>query len=154
MIDFSEKLISDCPVTVRRRVLWGECDPAAVVYTPRFGDYFVSARDWFFRVGLKTLDRPHPNTGGLSFPMRALSFDFRSFLEADDVFDMRVFMTEISRRTFTVTVSGCHQEGRLAFLATGTSVCFDRDQRSAVSLPDSLRESLCLYRNAQGKPDI
>ena len=31
----SEALISRAPVIVRRRVKWGECDPAGVVYTPR-----------------------------------------------------------------------------------------------------------------------
>jgi len=146
MEDFTEILLSRRPVTVRRRVLWGECDPAAVVYTPRFSDYFASARDWFLRAAVGVLDRPHPDRAGLSFPMRAFSFDFRSFLAADDIFDMTVGVSALSRRTFTLTVAAVHRSGRAVFDATGTSVCFDRETRSAVALPDELVEALERYR--------
>jgi acyl-CoA thioester hydrolase len=146
MEDFTEMLVSRRPVTVRRRVLWGECDPAAVVYTPRFSDYFASARDWFLRAGLGVLDRPHPARAGLSFPMRALSFDFRSFLAADDIFDMTVGVAAVSRRTFTITVAAAHQSGRAVFDATGTSVCFDRETRTAAALPADLADALDRYR--------
>ena len=50
--NFLDKLVSRQPVIVHRRILWGDCDPAGVVYTPRFGDYFTSARDWFMRAGI------------------------------------------------------------------------------------------------------
>jgi acyl-CoA thioesterase FadM len=117
-----------------------------VVYTPRFSDYFASARDWFLRAGLGVLDRPHPARAGLSFPMRALSFDFRSFLAADDIFDMTVGVAAVSRRTFTITVAAAHQSGRAVFDATGTSVCFDRETRTAAALPADLAEALDRYR--------
>ena len=38
-----EYLLSERPLTVRRRVRWGECDPAGVVYTATFADYAISA---------------------------------------------------------------------------------------------------------------
>ncbi len=34
---------------VQRRVRWGECDPAEVVYTPQFAHYVVAAVDDFFQ---------------------------------------------------------------------------------------------------------
>jgi acyl-CoA thioester hydrolase len=149
MIDFTEKLIAENPVTIRRRVLWGDCDPAGVVYTPRFSDYFAAARDWFLRVGLGVLDRPHPARPGLTFPMRALSFDFRSFLTADDLFDMRILVTTVSRRSFTVDLAATHDSGRAVFTATGTQVCFDQRQGVAVALPDSVVTALERYRQGQ-----
>lgn len=146
MFDATEWLVSTAPVTIRRRVLWGECDPAAVVYTPRFADYFASARDWFLRIGLDVFDRPHPAKAGLSFPMRALAFDFKSFLAADDIFDMQVTVTAISTRTFTILVSASHNDGRPSFTAIGTQVCVDQVTRSAVPLPERVVSSLSAYR--------
>lgn len=146
MTEATEWLVSECPVTVRRRVLWGECDPAAVVYTPRFADYFASARDWFLRIGIGVFDRPHPARGGLSFPMRALAFDFKSFLEADDLFDMRVLVNSVSQRTFTITVAATDEAGRDVFTATGTQVCLDLAKRMAVPLPDEMRAALDRYQ--------
>ncbi len=149
--NFFEKLVATQPVTVRRRILWGDCDPAAVVYTPRFGDYFAAARDWFLRAGIGVLDRPHPARGGISFPMRALAYDFQSFLAADDVMDMRVFVKHISARTFTIDVSALNlATGRVAFVATGTQICFDRDSMTASALPAEIAEALEQYRTLQG----
>lgn len=142
MDDFTEKLISERPVIVRRRVLWGECDPAGVVYTPRFGDYFAVGRYWFLRAGLGFVDNPHPDRPGLGFPMRALSFDFRSFLAAEDVFDMTVRATAMSRRTFTIEVSATHLSGQVAFVATGTQMCLDQRTKSAITLPDHVVAAL------------
>ncbi len=47
-----ERLLCRSPVKVRRRVRWGECDPAQVVYTPRFADYLAAAYSWFARLVL------------------------------------------------------------------------------------------------------
>lgn len=146
MIDATEWLISRHPVTIRRRVLWGECDPAAVVYTPRFADYFVSARDWFLRVGLGFFDRPDHERTGLSFPMRALAFDFKSFLAADDIFDMQVSVVGVSTRTFTIQVTASHESGKIAFVATGTQVCVDQATRTAIIIPITITTAIDKYR--------
>ena len=46
-LDYSEQMISTLPVVVRRRVKFGECDPAGVVYTPIFSEYTLSTYQWF-----------------------------------------------------------------------------------------------------------
>ena len=151
-IEYTEALIAQRPVTVRRRVAWGDCDPAAVVYTPRFCDYVVSARDWFMRAGLGILDRPHPARPAITYPMRAMSFDFGSRLKADDHFDMLIRVDNITRRTFTVAVEATHVDGASAgsgrvFTALLTSVCVDPGTGLASNLPDQLRASLERYRD-------
>lgn len=159
--DCTEKLVATNPVTVRRRVLWGDCDPAAVVYTPRFSDYVASARDWFLRIGLGVLDRPHPSRSGLTYPMRALSFDFVSFLAADDLFEMTVAVTEIRTRTFSMEIAADHEGARSgrAFTANLTAICFDSGSRQAVPLTDAVRNALERYKDgnsssSQASPEI
>jgi len=148
--NFLDKLVARRPVIVHRRILWGDCDPAGVVYTPRFGDYFTSARDWFLRAGIGLHEEARPEFGGIGFPMRALAYDFQSFLTADDVIEMTVLITAISRRTFTLKVVATALPARkTAFFATGTQVCFDRTKRAAIAIPEEIAAALEDYQNAQ-----
>jgi len=146
-MEYSEALIETFPVRIRRRVAWGECDPAGIVYTPRFCDYAMSARDWFLRVGLGVWDRPHPARLGTTYPMRAMSFEFMSPLEADDFFDMTTRLEKFSNRTFTLSVAATRVENMLAtdipvFSAVLTCVALDQNTGRAVSLPDNTRDAL------------
>ena len=148
--NFLDRLAARRPVIVHRRILWGDCDPAGVVYTPRFGDYFTSARDWFMRAGIDVRELARPESGGITFPMRALAYDFRSFLTAEDVIEMTVLVTAISRRSFTLKVAATKLPLRSpAFFATGTQVCLDKTLREAVAIPEEIAASLADYQNAQ-----
>ena len=46
----TELLLSSSPVTIKRRVKWGECDPAGVVYMVNYGEYVVSAYELLMTV--------------------------------------------------------------------------------------------------------
>jgi len=140
--DATEYLVSIDPLIVRRRVLWGECDPAGVVYTPRFADYAASARDFWFRHVLHHSDRPHPSRRQITFPMRAMQYDFRSMIAADDVFDMAVSLAEVRTRSFTLQIAASHPDGRPVFNASLTQVAFDQAEGAAVIFPDPIRQTL------------
>jgi len=142
MEDATEYLLSVDPLIVRRRVAWGECDPAGVVYTPRFADFTVSARDYWFRHLLGTADRPHPARKQITFPMRAMQFEFKGMIAADDSFDMRVSLTKIGGSSFTLEVAATRPEGHAVFTASLTQVAFDQARETAVPIPPHLRERL------------
>lgn len=146
---YTEALIGRRPITVRRRVLWGECDPAAVVYTPRFADYAAAARDWFMNEGLGFPDRPHPLRTGTIFPMRSMTFDFSGFLAADDLFDMVVTVADVSARTFTIEIAATRTDGVRAFTARLTSVAVDSETRRSVQLSPEFRDALDRYRDVE-----
>lgn len=147
-LDYGEALLSRAPVIVRRRVLWGECDPAGVVYTPRFCDYAVSAREWFMREGVGVDDRPHPSRPGIAYPMRAMGFEFAGYLEAGDLFDMTVTVAEISRRTFTTQIVASKVGAGKSFVTRLTSVCVEQAGGVSTGLPEDVRAKLEAYRNA------
>lgn len=149
-VPYTEALIGRDPIVVRRRVLWGECDPAAVVYTPRFADYAAAARDWFMKEGLGVLDRPHPLRTGTIFPMRGMTFDFAGFLAADDLFDMAVTVADTSTRTFTIEIVANRADGVHAFTARLTSVAVDSETRQSIPLPPEFRNALDRYRDIAG----
>lgn len=139
---FTEALVSRRPVVVRRQVQWGECDPAGVVYTPRFADYLVAAYLWFVRcelsdVGLTDL--------GIGTPMKAMRLEFHRMLAADDWFEMCVRVSGVRTRTFDLEVEGAADDGRLCFAGLITPIMFDNQSRVGVAIPEAARARLVAY---------
>lgn len=141
-----ERLIEECPVTVRRRVLWGECDPAGVVYTPRFGDYLTSAYGWFSRLLLTPALMVDLDGEPLMTPMKALSLEFAHVLKPQELFDMRVMVSNVRTRTFDLVVEGRSPEGEPRFTGRLTPIVCDRTFRST-PLPEPVANALAAYRD-------
>lgn len=139
----NDSIIGARPVTVRRRVTFGDCDPAGIVYTPRFADYLIGAYNWFIAT---LLDRAAPLT--VETPMRALTLDFKRMLKVGDFFDMQCYVTDIRSRTFVLEVRGRICAGEDAFLGTLCPIAFDPSSGTAVALPSVLRARLEAYRVA------
>lgn len=141
-LSFSEALISRRPFVVRRQVVWGECDPAGVVYTPRFADYLVSAFQWFLRCELA-------DTGlaelGIGTPMKAMSLEFHRMLKPGDWFDMRVAVTAVRTRTFDLGIQATGDDGCLHFAGLLTPIMLDNEKGVGVAIPDGTRARLQAY---------
>src|SRR5437868_3736297 len=141
MLDVTEQVIERTPLRVRRRVKWGECDPAGVVYTARFSDYVISAFELFMR---HLVDEP-----GCDTPAKALSFEFRASLRPGDEFEMTVLVVDIRNRTFDLEINGRDLDGKHLFRARLTPITIQRSDRSrAIELPATLRERLESYRTS------
>jgi acyl-CoA thioesterase FadM len=146
MHDVTEQVIDVAPLRVRRRVKWGECDPAGVVYTPRFADYVISAFELFMRHLLRTESR---DNHGFSTPCKALSLEFFASLQPDEEFEMTVLLADIRNRTFDLEIEGRDLGGKDLFCARMTPITIKRGDRSrAIELPAMLRERLEAYRSS------
>ncbi|NIC05334.1 acyl-CoA thioesterase [Billgrantia bachuensis] len=148
----TETVIGDAPLIIRRVVRWGDCDPAGIVYTPRFLDYTISAYEAF--IGLMLGGPLHSTKAnlGVNFPVRGVELDFHSPLPVDTQFDMEVRVGEIRSRTFdlhvTATRVAAEHPGPVAFLARISPVTVDAANWSAVPLPDVLRSRITAYADA------
>lgn len=143
----TERLLGRAPVIVRRRVLWGECDPAGVVYTPRFGDYLASAFGWFVRAVLD--DRLKLDDGTpLGTPMKALTLEFQRTLKVGDFFDMFVAIGEIRRRTFDVLITAKSPVGEVHFTGSLSPILIKGSTFETVELTPAIREALDAYKLA------
>ncbi len=129
---------------VQRRVRWGECDPAEVVYTPQFAHYVVAAVDDFFQEVVGRAPYAPSSRDGVGFPLKALSFEFSHFLKTGDCFEMTIEVTALRHRSFDLRVQAfC--EGRAVFEATYSPVCVDMRTKSATLLPAAVRRALADY---------
>ena len=120
----TEWVVHSVPFTVRRRVRFGDCDPAGVVYTVRFSDYVVSVADLFMS---DLLGGPFLEALG--------EFVFHAPLRPEDEFDMVVTVPEIRTRTFDLRVAASLLDGTPAFDATVTPICMLPADRRSVPIP-------------------
>jgi acyl-CoA thioesterase FadM len=144
----TEYTVSAIPLVVRRRVKWGECDPAGVVYTVAFSEYVMSAAELFYGSLFETTPQRAKKEQGFGTPSRALDFDFRLSLRPDDEFEMTIGVVDIRSRTYVLEITGRTATGDVAFVARLTPVCVARDERRSIEIPPNFRKALEHYRNA------
>ncbi|WP_109477594.1 thioesterase family protein [Paraburkholderia sp. C35] len=144
----TEQMLSQEPVVIRRRVKWGECDPAGVVYTAAFSDYVISAAELFYGALFESTPQRVKREHGFGTPTRGLTFDFSRSLWPDDDFDMTVIVKDIRTRSYVLDVTGRTLEGDIVFVACLTPVCVARSERKSIEIPPSFRSALEHYRQA------
>jgi acyl-CoA thioesterase FadM len=148
-------------VTLQRTVLFGDCDPEGIVYTPRFSYYSVEAIQDALSIWLedKTKDgsKQTKKSGGLRKlmdhgilpPARAFTLEFHHPVTWDDELSIKVWVCQITERSFSFQVEAwlkisrlSDAENILAFTAKLTQVCVSRESHQSIPLPDDLRARL------------
>lgn len=129
-------------VFVSRTILFGDCDPAGVVYTPRFSYFTVEAiysalDSWLGAPGLRTL---------MSFdvlpPVRAMSLELLRPLTWDDELSIKVSVDTLGTHSFTFLVEAFLNSDILSFTANVTHVCISPETKEVVAIPAALRALL------------
>ena len=130
------------PLTINRTILFGDCDPGGVVYTPRIGHFVVEAGLEFMS---HILDGPAVRrifAMGVLPPARALSIEFLHPMRWDEEIAIEVSVEEIRTQAFTLRVVARNHDGTETFRASQTQVCVSPDKRRPVPLPEELRAAL------------
>lgn len=143
----TEYIVSESPFVIRRRVKWGDCDPAGVVYTVTFSEYVISAAELFYERLLGNTPQSSKDEHGFGTPTRALTFDFHATLWPDQEFDMTVSVEHIGEHTYTLNITGT-VHGNPAFVAKLTPICVARGERRAIPIPAIMRDALLTYQAA------
>ena len=123
-------------------MLFGECDPAGILYTPSIANYLVEASLAFLSARLGSPVERAMFDIGVSLPARALKMDFLRSMTWDDLVRVGVSVAELRSRSFTLTINGRNEDDECAFEGQLTMVCISTQTRKAVSIPDRLREAL------------
>jgi len=144
----TEHIVGATPLVIRRRVKWGECDPAGVVYTVVFAEYVISAAELFYGSVFSNTAQRSKHEFGFGTPTRALEFDFRRPLWPDDEFDLVVTVVDIRTHTYVLHITGRTLGGDDVFHAALTPICIAQDTRKAIAMPPPFRTALERYRAA------
>jgi acyl-CoA thioester hydrolase len=144
----TEIVVGTDPITIRRRVKWGECDPAGVVYMVNYSEYVVSAYEIFMTVLLNEGFVKAKARHRVALPAKAFTIEFYAPLRPDDDFLMTVEISDIRAKTFDISVRGRSIERHDFFLAKLTPIAVDPTERTATLLPRAMLQKLRRYREA------
>jgi YbgC/YbaW family acyl-CoA thioester hydrolase len=129
--------------TTKRTILFGDCDPAGIVYTPRVTYFIVEAVHDFLTHILGAPAVRGLFAMGIRPPARALSIEFLAPMTWDDVIDIEVSCEELKTTSFTFQVVGRKASGEVAFRSSFTQVCVSPENNRPISIPEPLRRALC-----------
>ncbi|WP_170165081.1 acyl-CoA thioesterase [Inmirania thermothiophila] len=137
--------MSRAPFRVRRRVGWGACDPAGIIYTPRGVEFAVEVLEAWWR---EVLEVPWPVLldalqGGS--PIVHLELDYRRPLRPEDELTMTLWLEAIGGASARYRVRG-EVAGETAFECVLVAVSIDRARFRARRIPDALRARMERYR--------
>jgi 4-hydroxybenzoyl-CoA thioesterase len=138
-----EHVVSRTPLVIHRRVRWGECDPAGVVYTGKFSDYVLSCVNYFYDViaGDITYGEWRRQLD-IDTPCKALTFEFHRALWPDEWFEMHVRVSAIRTHSYDLRIEARLPTGEKVFSATFSPICIHRDRRERAPIPEALRLAL------------
>lgn len=131
--------------TTTRRVKWGECDPAGVVYTPRFTDYVVEAFHEFLGFMLEGPLQQKLVEHDLGTPAKAVSLVFHKSLWPEQTLRLVVFVSGIRTRSFDIAIRAEDDGGTAIFDASFSAVCIHHAERRSRAIPPALHIRLAEY---------
>lgn len=131
--------------SLQRRVRWGECDPAGVMYTPRFADFAVDAfLDFLSQLLGAPLERQLRELD-CSTPALSLALEFERTLWPGDLVTLSVAVAAVRTRSFDIVVQATAEDGKPAFRAKLGLVCVYHAKRKSRPIPATLRHRLNEY---------
>jgi 4-hydroxybenzoyl-CoA thioesterase len=125
-----------------RTILFGECDPAGILYTPRICEYIVEGALRFISDRLGEPFERYMFARNLTLPARNLTVDFLQPLTWDDQIEVRAGLSEIRTHAYTIRVSAFDSNGDVAFSGTVTQVCVNRETKKIAPIPAEFRAAL------------
>ena len=130
------------PFTTTRTILFGDCDPAGIVYTPRIAYFVIEAIHEFLsdRLGGEGLRKVFAM--GILPPARALSIEFLSPMTWDEVISIEVGSEAPGTTSFGFVVEGRQASDEVTFRASMTQVCICPESKHPTALPEALRQAL------------
>jgi acyl-CoA thioesterase FadM len=128
------------PVKIR----FGHCDPAGIVYTPKFFDIFnVVIEEWYGDcLGINYYELIGPRRTGLGY-VNAHS-DFFEPGMMGDVIEVAVNLERVGNKSFVVLLHA-FKNGREALRGRFTVVTTDLNTHRSVAIPADLRNALLDY---------
>ena len=132
---------------VKRRVLFGDCDPGGILYTPRAAHYIVEAGLDFFRARLGDGAERKLFEQGIAPPARAFSIEFMKPMTWDDVIEIEEQVKEIRTHAIVLRFFGT-VSGFDVLSAEITQVIVSTNTMQPTPVTDELRANL--LGNANG----
>jgi YbgC/YbaW family acyl-CoA thioester hydrolase len=128
-----------------RRVQFYETDLAGMVHFSWYLRYMEEAEHAMWReAGLSIL----PAGSEIGFPRVAASVDYHAPLKFEDLFEVRIRVEAISRRTFRYGARIMRGDIKIA-TGSMTAACVSRHPLQAIDIPDDIASRFAVYQPPQ-----
>lgn len=123
---------------IRQKVLFRHCDPAGIVFFPRYFEMMNDCIEAFFDQGLNCPFEQFHQTAGI--PTATITTTFTSPGRHGDMLDLRLNVTRVGRASFDYEMS-CYCGKIQRFLTNATLVQVDLDGKPT-PLENSIKQRL------------
>lgn len=130
------------PFRTSRVILFGDCDPGGVIYSPRVAHFVVEAGLAFLSHALEEPAARRLFSMNILPPARSLSIEFLHPMVWDETIDIEVCAERIGEHSFTLLVTASNAEGHKTFRGSITQVTISPETKRPVPLPFELRAAL------------
>ena len=133
----------------RRRVQWGDADPAEMAYTVRFLDFAMDAIDSWYRdeIGCDWFTLNVERQFGS--PAVHLELDFKAPLRPGDEIEIRVFVEKVGTSSVTLRFDGRFTDGRPVYEGCIVNVFVDRESLRSAPIPSDMKARIEAYAASQ-----
>jgi 4-hydroxybenzoyl-CoA thioesterase len=135
------------PFRHRRPIRFADCDPAGIVYFPRFFDFFHAAIEDWYRLALGIDYWGLLRDGRIGFPAVRAECDYRKPCMMGEALEIEVLVERVGRRSLTLRFLGRVEgeprlEGRIVCAFTSL------DTHRGIDMPADLRAAYESYAEA------
>lgn len=132
----------------RIRVRFRHCDPAGIVFYPRYFEMANDVVESFFDEGIGWAFHRMHGPDRLGVPMGRISARFTNPSRVGDVLDWRLAVTRVGTASASLALAAaCAGQPRLT--VEGTIVLIDLDAMKSRPWPDAIRAKLSAYDEEQ-----
>jgi len=132
-------------------ILFSHCDPAGIVYFPRFFDLLHRAMEDWFTFGLEERFADFIVKKRLGIPTVGTQVDFAGPARFGDLLRIDLRVLKLGRSSIELGIDAFVGE-QPCFKARHTVCCFSQDTFKAVPIPDDLRGRMEAYVVAASGP--
>lgn len=126
------------------RARFGDCDPAKLVYYPRFFEWFHDAFEALFEVIIHVDYASVLEGRRVGFPAVQVAGEFRRPVRFGDEVEIEVFLSRLGERSATFEYR-VRRGAELLVTASVKVATMDLDRFTSVPVPDDLRAALAPY---------
>ncbi len=127
---------------VTRRVSWGECDPAGIIYTPRALDFGAETLEAWIRDVLGITWFEMNTKMGLGMPTVRVEIDYVGVLAVDAEVTCTLTVERLGNSSLTSRVTAHDGAGQDFFHVTLVSCLVEKPAFKALPWPDDLRAKI------------
>ena len=139
------------PFTTRRRILWGDSDPAGIVYTPRVFHYALETiEEWLIEIFDHTSMTLRDNLK-LDTPTVKMSCGFMYPMRTGEYIDISLEIKKLGEASLNYVINGYDSKKNHCFHIDQV-VCFvDAQSFKPVRISPEFREKIQVYQKNCGK---